>query len=86
MSLSNRGNGQVTGAFFFSAVILREKGLDIEKDFQSIPAETGALIALLERGEVEANAKARTLRPEDFFDNSFLRELENSGFVENLYR
>jgi NitT/TauT family transport system substrate-binding protein len=45
---------RVTGAFFFSAVIAKEHGLDIEKDFQAIPAETGALIALLERGEVEA--------------------------------
>ena len=45
---------RVTGAYFFSAVIAKEHGLDIEKDFQSIPAETGALIALLERGEVEA--------------------------------
>ena len=45
---------RVTGAYFFSAVIAKEKKLDIEKDFQLIPAETGALIALLERGEVEA--------------------------------
>lgn len=45
---------RVTGAYFFSAVIAKEHGLDIEKDFQSIPAATGALIALLERGEVEA--------------------------------
>lgn len=45
---------RVTGAYFFSAVIAKEKGLDIEKDFQAVPAETGALIALLERGEVEA--------------------------------
>jgi ABC-type nitrate/sulfonate/bicarbonate transport system substrate-binding protein len=45
---------RVTGAYFFSAVIAREKKLDIEKDFQNVPAETGALIALLERGEVEA--------------------------------
>src|SRR5919112_684295 len=45
---------RVTGAYFFSAVIAKERKLDIEKDFQSIPAETGALIALLERGEVEA--------------------------------
>lgn len=45
---------RVTGAYFFSAVIAKEKKLDIERDFQSIPAETGALIALLERGEVEA--------------------------------
>jgi ABC-type nitrate/sulfonate/bicarbonate transport system substrate-binding protein len=45
---------RVTGAYFFSAVIAKEQKLDIEKDFQNIPAETGALIALLERGEVEA--------------------------------
>ena len=45
---------RVTGAYFFSAVIAKEQKLDLEKDFQNIPAETGALIALLERGEVEA--------------------------------
>jgi ABC-type nitrate/sulfonate/bicarbonate transport system substrate-binding protein len=45
---------RVTGAYFFSAVIAKEGKFDLEKDFQNIPAETGALIALLERGEVEA--------------------------------
>jgi NitT/TauT family transport system substrate-binding protein len=45
---------RVTGAYFFSAVIAKERKLDIEKDFQAVPAETGALIALLERGDVEA--------------------------------
>lgn len=45
---------RTTGAYFFSAVIARENGLDIEKDFEAVPAETGALIALLDRGEVEA--------------------------------
>src|SRR6266403_982361 len=45
---------RVTGAYFFSAVIAKEQKLDIEKDFQNVPAETGALIALLERGAVEA--------------------------------
>jgi NitT/TauT family transport system substrate-binding protein len=45
---------RTTGAYFFSAVIAKESGLDIEKDFQTIPVETGALMALLERGEVEA--------------------------------
>lgn len=45
---------RVTGAYFFSAVIAKEHKFDLEKDFQSIPAETGALLALLERGDVEA--------------------------------
>ena len=45
---------RVTGAYFFSAVIAKEHKLDLEKDFQMIPADTGALIALLERGDVEA--------------------------------
>ncbi len=45
---------RVTGAYFFSAVIAKEQKFDLEKDFQVIPAETGALIALLDRGEVES--------------------------------
>jgi len=45
---------RVTGAYFFSAVIAKESGLDIENNFKAVPAETGALLALLERGEVEA--------------------------------
>jgi len=45
---------RVTGAYFFSAVIAKESGLDIEKDFKAVLVETGALLALLERGEVEA--------------------------------
>jgi NitT/TauT family transport system substrate-binding protein len=46
---------RVTGAYFFSAVIAKEKKLDIEKDFQNVPADSAALlITLLERGEVEA--------------------------------
>jgi ABC-type nitrate/sulfonate/bicarbonate transport system substrate-binding protein len=45
---------RTTGAYFFSAVIAKESGFDIEKDFQSIPVETGALMALLERGEVDS--------------------------------
>lgn len=45
---------RVTGAYFYSAVMAKELGLDIEKDFENVPAETGALLALLERGEVEA--------------------------------
>ena len=45
---------RVTGAYFFSAVIAKESGLDIEKDFKAVLVEPGALLALLERGEVEA--------------------------------
>ena len=30
--------------------------------------------------------RARTAKPDEFFDNSFLMELERSGFVERLYR
>lgn len=45
---------RTTGAYFFSAVIAREHGLDIEKDFQTVGGEMAALMAWLERGEVEA--------------------------------
>jgi ABC-type nitrate/sulfonate/bicarbonate transport system substrate-binding protein len=45
---------RTTGAYFFSAVIAKENGLDIEKDFQTVGGEMAALMAWLERGEVEA--------------------------------
>ena len=44
----------VTGAYFFSAVLAAASGLSIEEDFEQVVAETGALIALLERGDVVA--------------------------------
>lgn len=36
--------------------------------------------------EVAKNPKARTAKPEEFLDNSFLKELETSGFVDALYK
>ncbi len=33
----------------------------------------------------EADPKARSFKPADFMDLSFLREIENSGFVTELY-
>jgi ABC-type nitrate/sulfonate/bicarbonate transport system substrate-binding protein len=45
---------RTTGAYFFSAVIAKQNGLDIEKDFETVGGEMAALMAWLERGEVEA--------------------------------
>jgi len=30
--------------------------------------------------------KAKNFRPQDFVDTSFVRELEQSGFIDSLYR
>jgi hypothetical protein len=30
--------------------------------------------------------KGKSFKPEDFFDASFVRELDQSGFVEGLYK
>ena len=35
--------------------------------------------------EILDDPKAREARPEQFLDNSYLRELETSGFVGQLY-
>jgi ABC-type nitrate/sulfonate/bicarbonate transport system substrate-binding protein len=42
-----------------------------------------ALQAVLER---DSDAKSKSLSPADFVDASFFREIEKSGFVEQLYR
>lgn len=34
----------------------------------------------------ETNPKARTANPEDFVDARFIKELDESGFIDNLYR
>ena len=36
--------------------------------------------------DAQQNPKARTVKADDFMDNSFLRELEGSGFVDGLYK
>ena len=32
------------------------------------------------------NPNAKTSKPEDFYDNSFIKELDDSGFIKGLYR
>jgi ABC-type nitrate/sulfonate/bicarbonate transport system substrate-binding protein len=35
--------------------------------------------------DVAKSPKAQQVKPEDFFDNSFVQKLESSGFIESLY-
>jgi ABC-type nitrate/sulfonate/bicarbonate transport system substrate-binding protein len=35
---------------------------------------------------VEDNPKAKNAKPEDFVENRFIKELEDTGFIDNLYR
>ncbi len=48
------------------------------------PPLDGIKEALLELGEKET--KARTVRPEDFADMSLVKELDDSGFIDSLYK
>ena len=51
--------------------------------FQRLPLMTKEEVqAVL---EVAKNPKAAQVKPEDFFDNSFLQKLEASGFIHSLY-
>ena len=33
----------------------------------------------------EDNPKAKSAKPEDFVDNRFIKELDDSGYIDNLY-
>ena len=37
-------------------------------------------------GLAEADPKAKTARPEDFMDARFVKEFDENGFVDNLYK
>ena len=51
--------------------------------FQRLPLMTKEEVqAVL---EVAKSPKAAQVKPEDFFDNSFLQKLETSGFINSLY-
>ena len=34
----------------------------------------------------EENPKAKSARPEDYVDTRFVKELDDSGYIEGLYR
>jgi hypothetical protein len=35
--------------------------------------------------DVAKSPKAQQMKPEEFFDNSFLQKLDDSGFINSLY-
>lgn len=34
----------------------------------------------------EENPGAKSAKPEDFVDNRFIKELDDSGYIDNLYK
>ena len=51
--------------------------------FPKVPLMTAAEVkAVL---DVARNPKAKQMRPEEFFDNSFVQKIEASGFIDSLY-
>ncbi len=68
---------------------LMEKSYDVSvadnilprKQYPSLPAIKTVLDMLAER-----TPKARTAKPEDFVDTKFIKELDESGFIDNLYK
>jgi hypothetical protein len=48
------------------------------------PAMGGIQLALEEIGE--KNPAAKTAKPEQFIDISFVKELDESGYIDSLYR
>jgi len=61
--------------------VLYEEQRDLTQPLPLPIAE--AIQAVLDR---ESDPKARNFKPADFVDLSFLREIERSGLIENLYR
>ena len=68
---------------------LLEKSYDVSvadnilprKQYLSLPAIKTVLDMLSDR-----NPKARSAKPEEFVDVRFIKELDDSGFIDNLYR
>jgi ABC-type nitrate/sulfonate/bicarbonate transport system substrate-binding protein len=67
----------------FSPEVLSLLHADQTEDFQPLPIpQRGAIQAVLDR---ETDPKAKSFKPEEFMDASFLQEIERSGFRRTLY-
>jgi ABC-type nitrate/sulfonate/bicarbonate transport system substrate-binding protein len=56
---------------------------EIADVFPKVPLMTAAEVkAVL---DVARNPRAKQMRPEEFFDNSFVQKIEASGFIDSLY-
>ena len=67
----------------FSPEILSLLHADQSEDFQALPIpQRDAIQAVLDR---ETDPKAKSFKPEEFMDASFLQEIERSGFRRTLY-
>jgi ABC-type nitrate/sulfonate/bicarbonate transport system substrate-binding protein len=67
----------------FSPEVLSLLHADQTEDFQPLPIpQRDAIQAVLDR---ETDPKAKSFRPEEFMDASFLQEIERSGFRRALY-
>jgi NitT/TauT family transport system substrate-binding protein len=68
---------------------LIEKSYDISMGEEVYPRKqypTLAGINTVLEAMVKENPKAREAKPEDFVDLRFIRELDESGFIDNLYK
>ncbi len=69
------------GISIAQARVAYEETVEVMEDFP-VPAEKG-IQAVLDR---ETDPKAKTFKPSNFVDLSFLREIDRSGLVDKIYR
>jgi hypothetical protein len=61
--------------------LLTERALFPQKQYPTIEGLKFILAPL-----VEKDGKAKAAKPEDFVDLSFIKELDQSGYIDNLYK
>jgi hypothetical protein len=61
--------------------LLTDGNMLLKKQYPSLEGLKFILAPLAEK-----NPKARAAKPEDFVDLSFIKELDQSGYIDNLYK
>lgn len=60
--------------------------IQIAKYFMKVPVPTAEAVRSILDEVAEINPKAKSQDPSKFFDDTFVRQLQTSGFIESLYR
>ncbi|HLC25264.1 MAG TPA: ABC transporter substrate-binding protein, partial [bacterium] len=66
--------------------ILEKTYQEYEPIFEAIPYVPAAAVKAVLDQRAPTIPAAKTANPEDFFDNRFVKELDESGFIRSLYR
>ena len=69
-----------------AAALAEAYEIDVQKFMLKVPLPTAAAVKSVLEDLAARIPKAKDAEPQRFFDDSFVRQMQSSGFIDALYR